>query len=524
VDIETQVGKGTTFRISLPLTLAIIPSLLVSVQKEKFAIPQMNISELIHISAAQAKNRLEVVGDAEVLVLRERLIPLLRLADVLGMQRVFTSPFSLDPQPDRRQRISDRRSKRSNLFASATISEEDSSQLADENRLANSDRRYHATSDIDIVVIDSGVIEYGLVVDELHDTLEIVVRPLGQHLISCSQYTGASVLGDGRVALILDAAGLAEQIRPSSLAGSTRATELQKLKNQAVEAQKGLVSLLLFHNAPEECCAVPLEIVERIEHIHRSQVENAGNRRTMQYRGQSLPLLMLKDTAQVGEFSEAADLAVIVISYNGHPLGLLAAQPIDAIEVVMEIDSTTHRQKGISGSGIIGRDTTLLVDVNEIADSVLGVFHSDLVPAARMSPAESQEQTESKTGKSEPVATILLAEDSNFFRNQVGKYLQAAGYRVLVAEDGQAGLDLLYQNAAEVRLVVTDIEMPIMDGLELTRRIKGDLTLAHLPVIALTTLADEDDIAAGKEAGVTAYEVKLDKEKLLASIRQYLLL
>jgi two-component system chemotaxis sensor kinase CheA len=513
VDIESQSGKGTTFRITLPLTLAIIPSLLVSVNHEKFAIPQMNISELIHVSAAQAKTRLEVIGDAEVLVLREKLIPLLRLADVLGTWSQFEDPQTAELQAERRIRVSDRRSKHSELFEESVETSAAALSQSEAERRDKPDRRFHAASGIEIVVINTGVMEYGLVVDELHDTFEIVVRPLGQHLNKCIQYTGASVLGDGRVALILDASGLAASTRLSSLAGSSRAMQLQEQKKQAGDVQKDMLSLLLFHNAPGECCAVPLDMVERIEHINRDQIESAGNRRTMQYRGQSLPLLSLQDTAQVGEIAANADLVVIVMSLAGRSIGLLAAQPVDVIETVLTIDASTHRQKGISGSGIIGKETTLLIDVNEIAEAVLGL---PAMPEAALASRDA--------ARSVPMhgVTILLVEDSSFFRSQVSKYLQEAGYRVLAAEDGQAGLDLLRQHASEVSLVVTDIEMPIMTGLELTRAIKADPHLAHLPIIALTTLADEDDIAAGKAAGVTAYEVKLDKEKLLQSIRQNL--
>jgi two-component system chemotaxis sensor kinase CheA len=528
MEIDTQLGKGTTFRISLPLTLAIIPSLLVSVNKEKFAIPQMNISELIHVSAAQAKTRLEVIGDAEVLVLREKLIPLLRLADVLGTGSSFDDPESGEIRPDRREKISDRRSKYSDPFTNVETLHATSPQHATslQAQRANEARRYHAVSGIDIVVINTGVMEYGLVVDELHDTFEIVVRPLGQHLNKCSQYTGASVLGDGRVALILDVAGLATSTRLSSLAGSARAAQLQKQKKEVGELHKDLLTLLLFKNAPQEHCAVPLEMVDRIEHVNLSQIESAGKRRTMQYRGQSLPLLSLKDTAEVGEIADTADLVVLVMNLSGRLLGLLAAQPVDVIDAVVAIDAVTHRQKGISGSTIIGKDTTLLIDVNEIAEAVLGLpaLRRDVsrnVSGGNVSvgnPAGTDVAGNVSTG-----VTILLAEDSSFFRNQVSKYLEADGFHVLAAEDGQAGLDLLRQHVGEVRIVVTDIEMPIMDGLEFTRRIKADPALAHLPVIALTTLADEDDIAAGKAAGVTQYEVKLDKEKLLQTIRQNLL-
>jgi two-component system, chemotaxis family, sensor kinase CheA len=516
VTIDSQPGKGTTFRITLPLTLAIIPSLLVSVNQEKFAIPQMNISELIHVSADQVKNRLEVIGDAEVLVLREKLVPVLRLGDVLGMEKIFVDPLNGEIQPDRRTRLSDRRSMRTEPFATEDL-EEKKPQPTGDKRHVKPDRRFHTASDLEIVIINTGIMEYGLVVDELHDTFEIVVRPLGQHLKKSVEYTGASVLGDGRVALILDASGLAARAKLSSLAGSARAVKLQKQVKESADKQKDHVALLTFRNAPNECCAVSLDEVERIEHINWDQIETAGSRRTMQYRGQSLPLLSLKDTSQVGEFAETAELVVIVMNRSGRTVGLLAARPVDVIETSLQVDRITHRQNGISGSCIISNETTLLVDVDEMMTAVLGQYQPDM-------PALTDPKVSMRNLSDHSAVTILLVEDSSFFRSQVTKYLESDGYHVLLAEDGQAGLDLLRQNASEVSLVVTDIEMPVMNGLQMTRLIKGDPTLAHLPIIALTTLADEDDIAAGKEAGVTDYEVKLDKDKLLQAIRQYLII
>jgi two-component system chemotaxis sensor kinase CheA len=217
----------------------------------------------------------------------------------------------------------------------------------------------------------------------------------------------------------------------------------------------------------------------------------------------------------VGEISDTAELVVLVMNLDGRSIGLLASQPVDVIDTVLAVDTSTHRQKGISGSAIIGKDTTLLIDVYEIAEVVLGLKQTDSLP-------EEELKTPTRNLHRKTAVTILLAEDSSFFRSQVTKYLESEGYRVLSAEDGQVGLDLLRQHADEVSLVVTDIEMPVMNGLELTRSIKADPALAHLPVIALTTLADEGDIAAGKAAGVTAYEIKLDKEKLLQAVRQNL--
>jgi two-component system chemotaxis sensor kinase CheA len=116
--------------------------------------------------------------------------------------------------------------------------------------------------------------------------------------------------------------------------------------------------------------------------------------------------------------------------------------------------------------------------------------------------------------------TVLVADDSEFFRGQIQRLVEAVGCRVLAAEDGQAAWELLDRHAGEVDLVATDVEMPRLDGLELTQRIRADGRFAELPIIALSSLAGEEEIARGLAAGVNEYQVKLNKDELLESVRK----
>ena len=177
--------------------------------------------------------------------------------------------------------------------------------------------------------------------------------------------------------------------------------------------------------------------------------------------------------------------------------------PVDAQEVNLSIDGVTLRQDGIMGSAIINDTTTLLVDIYEI------------VRALNPEWFEEPKVTKDEEGKA---ATILFAEDSSFFRNQVKGSMEKEGFNVLEAEDGVIAWDLLEKNADAIRLVVTDIEMPNMDGFALTKKIKSHPAYSHLPVIALTTLAGEEDISRGKSVGIDDYQIKLDREKLMRSI------
>jgi two-component system chemotaxis sensor kinase CheA len=450
IEIDSTPGKGCRFRIKLPLTLAIIPSLLVSDGGERFAIPQVSVAELIRIRHSQIAQRTDRVGDAQVLNLRDRMVPLVYLADALGTPR----------QQD-------------------------------------------AQRALNVVLVDTGAFEYGLVVEELHDTVEIVVKPLGRHLKAIPDYAGATILGDGRVAVILDVAGLAA--RAALTAGAAETLSRQ----ETVETTDGeRHSLLLFQNAPGELCAVPIEQVSRVERVRREQIENLGGRRTMQYRGSSLPVVTLHDAASVGELTAEQQWVVVVFESMGQPLGLLAAEPLDMVETTLAVDTVTLRQRGIAGSAVLKNRTLLILDIFDLAAAARPEW---VQPLAARPPANTP---------AGDLPTVLVADDSDFFRGQIQRLAEAIGCRVLAAEDGQAAWELLDRNAGKVRMVATDVEMPRLDGLALTRQIRADGRFAGLPVIALSSLAGEEEIARGLAAGVNEYQVKFNKDELTESIRK----
>jgi two-component system, chemotaxis family, sensor kinase CheA len=344
------------------------------------------------------------------------------------------------------------------------------------------------------------------VVGSFHDTEEIVVKPLGRRLKHLREYSGATILGDGTVALILDIAGVAAKGGMTSISGSSRAAQLAAKAED--ERLQDVLSLLIFHNGSNMPCAVSLDLVQRIERIAPDQVEHLGGRRTMKYRGGSLPLVALSDCARVPPVEDAKDLVVLVAEVGGHEVGLLGAMPVDAIEVRVSVDQSTHRQPGIAGSTLIHDRTTLMVDLFELVDTM----HPEWI-ATRTEITKSSEGKDSKT--------VLLAEDSDFFRGQVKRFLEEEGFVVLEAPDGEAAWELLLKNLSKVEVVVTDVEMPRLTGLGLTARIRADQRTARLPIIAVTSLAGEEDIAKGKAVGVDDYQVKLDRDKLLASVHAF---
>ncbi|MBW2492560.1 MAG: chemotaxis protein CheW [Deltaproteobacteria bacterium] len=517
IDIDSKLGEGTTIRIKLPLTLAIIPSQIIVAGGDRYAIPQVNLEELLRIPASQVKDRVEIVGDAEVVRLRGKLLPLIKLADVIGIESTYFDYKDGSSKTDRRRNISDRRSKKSPYFKEDFTATETSKPRADkkeelekitkEVKRNPKDRRYHASSALNIVVVSTGAMKYGLVVDELNDSEEIVVKPLGRHLKVCKEYAGATIMGDGRVALILDVANLANMYGLTSVEGSDRAAEVAGENDKKNMSSKEKQSILIFRGADEEQFAIPINHVERIEKIKHTSIEEVGGRKVMKYRGGSLALFTIDQVAKVKPMAKKEDLLVIVVNIADKEVGIMAVGPVDAKEISVEVDDETLKQKGILGSAIIGDHTTLLVDVYGLVNTLNPEWFPD------------RKTIHTDEGKS---VTILYAEDSNFFRNQVKGFMEEEGYNVIEAEDGIVAWDRLLDHSEEVALVVTDIEMPNLDGYELSEKIKKDKRFSELPIIALTTMAGEEDIARGQAVGIDDYQIKLDREKLMNSVHNFL--
>ena len=493
VEIRSVSGKGTTFCIKLPLTLAIIPSLIVRENDERYAIPQVNVAELVRIPAAQAKNRIQVVGDSETLVLRGTVLPFVRFSDVLGITSTYTNPDTGMVEIDRRSRLADRRSPKVDLTGEPVVP---INQHGEETRAA-ADRRYHAASDLNIVIVAAGDLHYGIAVAELCNSEEIVVKPIGRHLKGLQEYAGATIMGDGAIALILDAAGLAHKAGIDAIHGIAETSEDSTANDNGR-------ALLMINNRYNEPCALPLDIVQRVERITAADIELRGDRRTMQYRGASLPLVELADIeSTVKESLLDGEPAVAVANIGGHEVGFLGLMPVSVIETWVPTDTSIHKRKGVNGSAVINDTTVLMIDLPDIVDSVFPDWQTDTP------------ETLPTTG-----AAVLLAEDSDFFREQVITLVEEIGMRVIAAKDGQEAWELLNANVQSIWVVVTDIEMPHLDGMGLSAKIRADGRFQSLPIIAVTSLAGEEEIARGKAAGIDEYQIKLDRDQLQASLKR----
>lgn len=487
VDIDFREGLGSTFRIKLPLTLAIIPSLLVNIEDERFAIPQVNIEELINVSIKDINDKIKNIGWIDALDLRGELIPLVMLDRVLGIPKKFVDPVTGEKRIDQRNRIGDRRNKKN-------ITKE-----VEEN-FRKLDRRSTKQSDINIVIVSNGNYKYGLVVEDFGDNLEIVVKPLGKHLKKHKEYAGATIMGDGKVALILDVVGIANMLDLHSIVREEAGEDDYESVGDELQ------SYLIFRCSRSEQCAIPMQLVKRIEHIEQSDLEVVGSRRVMNYRGKTLPVVALQDVANCKPLDEDLELSVIVTNIYGKECGLLAVRPIDNVDCNIEMDTETLKQTGVLGSSIINNKTTMVVDIFEIIEV--------LVPEMKKRFIAKKENGETPL--------VFIAEDSSFFRSQLESFVLKSGYRVETAIDGMDAwkrLDIMEELPS---VIITDIEMPYMNGLELTRKIRSDERLKDITIFAVTSLGTDEDSENGYKAGVDEYHVKLDKAALLDSIKKYI--
>lgn len=367
IELDSKKGHGTTVQIKLPLTLAIIPSQITSAGSDRYAVPQVNLNELLRIPGDQIKDRIEKVGDADVVRLRGELLPLLDLSKILGIEKFYTDPENGIGKPDRRENIADRRSKQLLGSREKTSPGQSTDSAACWHKRETKDRRSNSKNAVNIAVVSSGAYKYGLIVDQLHDSEEIVVKPVGRHLKRCTAFAGATIMGDGKVALILDITNLAQMAGLSTMSEVKQIVSSKETREDTMEEK---VSLLTFKNSDTEFFAVPLDSVERIERIQTASIEQIGASKVVQYRGGALPLCELSQVANVEALEKKEHQEIIVFRINNREFGLMATGPLDTVEVYLNIDESSLKQPGIRGSMIIKDHTTLVIDVPGLARAI----------------------------------------------------------------------------------------------------------------------------------------------------------
>ncbi|MCB0336822.1 MAG: chemotaxis protein CheA, partial [Bdellovibrionales bacterium] len=321
VDLHSEFGKRTTLKVKIPLTLAIIPALLVSVHNQTFAIPQVSLVELLRVEGEQLESAIQKVQGVHFYRLRGNLLPLIYLNEELKTRK-------------------------------AMVVETPSEDIESESEMKELDQRKSEVMSIVVIKVDEK--QFGVVVDQVYDTEEIVVKPLGKQLNSIDVFAGATILGDGSIALIVDVSGLARSAGISSETAEVVALEEKTETSTRGETRQ---TLLLVQVGDKYTMAVPLEQVHRLEEFENESIELASGRELVQYRGGILPLLSLSKFFKQ-ESSQTQDVRfVVVYSENGKSIGLVVDKILDIVEEEVVIN---HRQggKGIAGSAIIQNKIT----------------------------------------------------------------------------------------------------------------------------------------------------------------------
>ncbi|MEI7698962.1 MAG: hybrid sensor histidine kinase/response regulator [Planctomycetia bacterium] len=461
--IDSVVGHGCSMVLRLPLTLAIIPCLIVRVNGDRFAVPQRELEEVVclHPSAA---GRIEQAYDTEVYRLRDRLLPIVRFQDVIDR----TTPFTAEAKAE--------------ILTS------------------------HASSAIPsrieyILVLKMAGRRFGLVVDEVHGTEEVVVKPMHPSMKRVGIFTGATIMGDGRVALIADVEGIVEHARLSF----ESVLEANRKVTQRDAAQ--LQRVLLFEYGPDEQFALPLLQIRRIEMISKDRMERVGDHEYVTVDGVSTRILRLDRVINASTPTESLDstarMSLILPKFVPQPMGLLVSRIVDTESLSIELQAHPEQNQSILGSAVVRNRLTLFLDMHRLTRNLFG---SEM--------AQAPEQVSAKRPK-----RLLLIDDTAFFREIVKRYLAAEGHDVVTAIHGEDGLAKLGATQG-FDLIVSDIEMPVMDGWEFAReaRRRGIST----PILALTSLSGTHYEAKAKDCGFDGFEVKLDHDRLVRKVAQLL--
>jgi two-component system chemotaxis sensor kinase CheA len=355
-----------------------------------------------------------------------------------------------------------------------------------------------------VVVVQVGSATLGIIVDAVFDTEEIVVKPVAPILRHVTMFSGNTILGDGSVIMILDPNGIA---RAAGLGGAEqRAMEASTASVKGVSSDER-TALLLFRAGGPEPKAVPLGLVARIEHIDRARIESSSGKPVTQYRGRLMPLVPMAGAIDPGRESHAVLVFSDIDSALGRDrcMGLVVDEIVDVAEECLRVELGGGRP-GLLGTAVVGEKATDVIDTAywlqlAYADWFRGTVGRSAGPAHR--------------------PRVLIVEDSEFFRQLLIPALSAAGYEVTAAAGAEPALRLR-DGGAMFDAIVSDIEMPDMDGLAFVRRVRAEGPWASLPVIALSARGRPEDIEAGRDAGFTAYVEKFQRDALMASLRECL--
>lgn len=453
VEIESVHHQYTRLRLRIPLTLAIVPAMIVSCGKEKYAIPQVKLQELIRVDLEEG-GKIEKLQGNYIYRLRDQLLPL-----------VFC-----------------------NELMTGKIEE--------------------ARTVFNIVVLNSSNRAYGLVVDEIKDTADIVVKPLPTFLKKVDIFSGATIMGDGSIALIVDTEGVSGRALGVHKDSHQSRNDFLRGGKKDERPMHTTITEYLLARIENGVFAIPLVLVHRLEEFNPSSFDHSGDETLVKYRDGLLPILEASKLLGLKHQNSEASTnlrPVVVISKNNRLYGLSVDEIMDITMTENEIVEHIHPKEGLLGTVIAPNGEVLtIIDTYGLINKATGVVV----------------EKKKKVGKK---VKVLLAEDTLFFMKQISKVLSEAGLEITHAPDGEEALKLLHENGPDYfGLIVSDIEMPKMTGYDFAQKVKTDPSYKHIPMIALTTRFREVDQEKGYACGFDRYLEKLQSDELIGTINSLL--
>ncbi len=444
IELKSVTGKGSTFIIKIPLTLAIMSIVVVEVMEQKFGIPQVNVIEMVK-TGEDSEYIMDEINNNKILRLRDSLLPLIELSHILYPERI-----------------------------------DKNSPLKEINF---------------IVVCEISGNNFGLIVDKIHDTEEIVLKPVSKLLKSIEIYSGNTLLGNGDVIMILDISGIIKYLP----ALNNTHTEFSILDHKRKKITNILSSFLIVRSNAA-CKAIPLELVTRLEEIDVNKIEISDNRKVIQYNNSLMYLTTLEPNYKI---PTTGIQQVVVLIDNDHILGIAIEEILDIIE--QDIENNLVFEDSNLTSLVLGGKTMDVINVGNIFNEM---FFTKVI----------------STKPSSLKGSILFIDDSPYFRKLISSIIENEGFEVSCAKTITEALEMLKLEKQHFDLIITDINMPDLNISKFTQLCSDDSKLISIPIIALTSNieSNNDDTLKAELDNIKLFASKTNREELITLIHSVL--
>ncbi|MDO9491914.1 chemotaxis protein CheW [Acetobacterium sp.] len=445
IEMTTKSGRGTTIKLTMPLTVSIIQSLVVSSQQIKMVIPQADVQETIKIKKESLNEKIEAINGKYFYRLRDELLPVVYLYD-----------------------------------------------------LWNPEQLGRVEQDHKMVVLKLGHARFGLLVEALLGIEETLIKPLPVILKAAGIYSGLTILGDGKVAPILDIAGIA---RKMALVSDTKSEKQMLIDHHGEKsvASNDSEDFVLFRGSGNETLALNIALIKRIDKIKKTEIEQVGDRNYITRGNQPLRVIKPEDYLAINRRDDDDEYYyVITPKLVPRPIGILANEIIENVNFEPVLDAQQFKMNGIFGAAVFHEKMILIINLYALLERI---------------------EPEAFTFVPSPQATgrkILLVEDSPFFQKVEQSYLESGGYQVALAANGLEALAILETETIDA--VLTDIQMPLLNGYELLKKIRQKPAYDAIPIVAISALTGALNRENGLARGFDRYEYKLDRESLLRTL------